>query len=237
MKLQVFGSKSLKTESDLKRVSIPTGPKAKEEEIWSLGEQDALHVPILGSGSTHSDDGCSSKPGLLNPFGVYISKDSKKENVKSIEEEVDDIPLLLEDELLENEETIELKTPPESGNLCDDAFENLQQSSIPKPTVEASIDRVIGVYASSELYVKSIAKELSSYGEAEIHCFDSSMSESELRDDTKINMWVVNLSDDDEGLLLDSILELSTDYPTLYLSGSLSKHCKQRIKSFIENES
>ncbi len=96
---------------------------------------------------------------------------------------------------------------------------------------------LIGVYASSELYVKNLSKVLSENTRSYIYCFDSSMSEAQLQTDTAINTWIVNLSDNDESELLDTILEESAEHPTLYLSASWSKYCKSRIQAFLsENQ-
>lgn len=254
MNIHMFGSKSIKSKSDLKKVNIPTGSSAHAEDIWSTGEQDALHIPILGSEAHQSQDDNHSKPELLNPFGVYISEEAKNEDVmlSSIEESkpplledgsiLDDIcaeaELLLEElPTLEPEKALEPASEETERTeiVQEEALsEELMHAPIPTPLVEECTERVVGVYASSELYVKSLSKELALYCDAEIHCFDSSMNEAQLQDDTRINMWIVNLSDDDESELLDSILEESAEHPTLYLSGSLSKHCKKRIQAFLE---
>lgn len=278
MKLQMFGSRSLKSKSDLKKVSIPTGSETKkEEDIWETSELDALCVPILGSGSDQEEDEGFHKPKLLNAFGVDVANDAEGEPPVLSVVESEEIPILEEpvfnaeideglDAVLDEEfitdsdgtvdedlvgdlvgkiledvvsevldekfnETLNEQTAEESMIATLPSFEVEEETEL---LVEAAKEVVIGVYASSELYVKSLERELSNYGDAKIHCFDSSMNEAQLRDDSAINLWIVNLSDDDESELLDSILDISADHPTLYLSGSLTKHCKNRIKEFLE---
>lgn len=226
MNLKIFGSKSIKTTSDLKKVSIPTS--SAPEQDWTLGEQDALRVPILGSRLPQDAESDSYKPDLLNPFGVCITEEAKNDS-----HQLSVIETLTETESLPVLEEHFVEDSSEVDNICDQVIESIIESPEENQAPEICKETVIGVYASSELYVKSLEKELAAYSKGKVHGFKADMVETQLKRLYDINLWIVNLSDDDESDTLDSVLELSTDHPTLYLSGSLSKHCKQRIETFL----
>ena len=193
MNLHLFGANSIKSKNDLQKVNIPTSAQeSKEDDIWSTGEQDALHIPILGSHLAEEPLENDLSPDLLNPFGVYIAESS-----------IEIIP-----------------------TLCKESM----------PAQQESKGRV-GIYAPSQSYVNSLKQELSHLTDAPLVCLDGSMTETQMKSLGAISMWIVNLSDEDESPLLDQVLDASTECPTLYLSGSLSKHCKNKIWDFVhENQ-
>lgn len=71
MNLHMFSN--IKSKGELQKVNIPTSRSSHPEDSWSTGEQDALHIPILGSGKPDEAANCAYSPDLLNPFGVDIS--------------------------------------------------------------------------------------------------------------------------------------------------------------------
>jgi hypothetical protein len=239
MKLQMFGSKSVKNKSDLKKVSIPTSSQPKDEDIWATGEQDALHIPILGSKAIQDESDDSYKPDLLNPFGVYVSDEAKNESMMMELIENDALPIL-EDETQDDSLAL-TEELTEEIDLCDVAIETIDSTSIPsalitETTHDEASELIIGLYAFSELYVKSLEKELAQNSNAKILSFNSQTDLAQRENLSDVNLWIVNLSDDDESEWLDSILELSAECPSLYLSGSLTKHCKQSIHTFLEEQ-
>lgn len=201
MNLHMFSN--IKSKGELQKVSIPTSGASHPEDKWSTGEQDALHIPILGSGGSAEAANCAYSPDLLNPFGVDTSDASHEVKVIPVQEK----ELLLEQD----------------------------QAHLPLLEVEVEAESLplIGVYAESPEYVDSLRRELERFTDIPMHCFDSSTSKEALSSNNKITLWIINLSDDDEGELLDEVLDASTECQTLYLSGGLSKHCKNKIWDFV----
>jgi len=95
----------------------------------------------------------------------------------------------------------------------------------------------IAVYTINKDSSLGLQKMLAQHPDLSVQYFDASMSEEEFKIMTdninRFSMWIINLSDDDEGPLLDSVLECCADANTLFLSGALSTRCKHKINDFI----
>jgi len=185
----MFGASNVKSEGELRKVNIPLGNPGVTD-AWAMGEEDALHIPIIASQLHDSSADESYSPDLLNPFGVYMPKKESK-----------NIPVIKT--RLANNESIEKAT--------------------------------IGVYAPTSIAAKTLCSELAQLTDTTIQAFDASMDEHDIESAScNFTAWIIDLSDEDESPLLDQALEASTECSTLYLSGALSKQCKQKIRSFID---
>jgi hypothetical protein len=223
---QLFGSNNVKAKGELKSVNIPLS-SSSSVEAWDTDGEDALHVPILSSQLKHQAED-DYEPELLNPFGVYLG-DEKQATVVNINTSKLNAGI-------KNSGSQSVNQTIENDTTCNEAGSaTIGSTAIPtlKPTTFA-----IGVYALNPAYSQILCEELAQLSDLPVQCLDASMEENCLKDITskgvKVGMWVVNLSDDDESALLEHVLDASTESPTLYLSGSLSKHCKQKIQDFIQ---
>ncbi len=256
-----FGESNVKTPEELKQVKIGSSARKRAAEVWSTDEYDALHVSILDSEIKRNEKKSTKfASNLINPFGVYDG-----EAVPLVEEPVDDksiatdlvdsVPVLTPES---NSEVITVASEQAEAlvELDDESLDALfkelhspQAGEVASPTAAADNatdskqvtgNGLIGVYSPNLAFITSVQKELELLGEAWVYCFDGCQGTKALDSApqlSSIDTWVINLTDDDESEVLDTILDASADASTMYLSGSiLSKRCKQKLKDFIGEE-
>ena len=101
-------------------------------------------------------------------------------------------------------------------------------------------ESAIAVYTINKDSALGLQQMLAQHPDLSVQYFDASMSDEEFKtmagNINRFSMWIINLSDDDESPLLDSVLECCADANTLFLSGALSTRCKHKINDFINED-
>lgn len=112
----------------------------------------------------------------------------------------------------------------------------LAYSSNSKNRWNADRVRQIGIYSPSREYCGQLTKQMTAYGVG-VQCFgyDEAHSQMNFHDLNAIDMWLVNITDDDESEVLDRVMNICTNTASLFLSETvLSKQCGKKADDFIK---
>ncbi len=97
-----------------------------------------MHIPILGADAEQNAEDSTYKPDLLNPLGVYVSKEATNENMMSSEVESCE-QALFEDTFLLDERLLEEATIDDESSTTHNSLGNEPVNvGIPSPLVELS---------------------------------------------------------------------------------------------------
>lgn len=213
----LFGLNNVKTRDELKAVGS-FKKKKRESDDWGLDANDALFVPILASSrETHISNlkGYGSENRFTvrqeNPYGIHSAPEYKKEASHS---------------------------NSSCSNTRKSRVQSIQQGAVSE-FVEADIclqKTRVGIYSTSAEYCQIVERQFKACDfECNYFGLSKSLGPQKLKQALSIDLWVVNLNDEDENEALNTIMDICVERTALFLVESMpTSQCLSKLHQFLE---